>query len=128
MQRRCTGPGSRKDVEPMTHPEPEAWRSSGNVFADLELPDAQELHLKSSLVIELRRQIEGRKLTQTAAATILGIGQADLSKLLRGGLRGTSVERLMRMLTAFDQDVEITVRPHPKAGEGGRITVTPVPA
>lgn len=112
----------------MAGTEPDAWQSSGNIFADLDLPDAQELHLKSSLVIELRRQIEGRKLTQTAAAKILGIGQADLSKLLRGGLRGTSVERLMRMLTAFDQDVEIIVRPHPKIGEGGRIMVTPVPA
>lgn len=112
----------------MSHPQPDAWRSSGNIFADLELPDAQELHLKSSLAIELRRQIESRRLTQTAAAKILGIGQADLSKLLRGGLRGASVERLMRILTAFDQDVEITVRPHPKAGEGGRITVTPVSA
>ncbi|KAB7787108.1 helix-turn-helix domain-containing protein [Methylorubrum populi] len=106
----------------------DAYQSSGNIFADLELADAQELHLKSSLVIELRRQIEGRQLTQTAAAKILGMGQADLSKLLRGGLRGTSVERLMRMLTAFDQDVEITVRPHSRAGEGGRITVTPIPA
>ncbi|GJE81495.1 helix-turn-helix domain-containing protein [Methylorubrum thiocyanatum] len=106
----------------------DAYQSSGNIFADVELADAQELHLKSSLVIELRRQIEGRQLTQTAAAKILGMGQADLSKLLRGGLRGTSVERLMRMLTAFDQDVEITVRPHSRAGEGGRITVTPVPA
>ncbi|ACB78944.1 transcriptional regulator, XRE family [Methylorubrum populi BJ001] len=106
----------------------DAYQSSGNIFADLELADAQELHLKSSLVIELRRQIEGRQLTQTAAAKILGMGQADLSKLLRGGLRGTSVERLMRMLTAFDQDVEITVRPHSRAGGGGRITVTPVPA
>lgn len=111
----------------MTGPKPDACQSSGNLFADLELPDAQELQLKSSLVIELRRQIEGRKLTQTAAAKILGMGQADLSKLLRGSLRGTSVERLMRMLTAFDQDVEITVRPHPRAGEGGRITVTPIP-
>ena len=54
----------------------DACRSSGNIFADLELADAQELHLKSSLVIELRRQIEGRKLTQTAAATILAIQAA----------------------------------------------------
>jgi hypothetical protein len=41
---------------------------------------------------------------------------------LRGRFHGYSVERLMRMLTAFDQDVEITVRPHrKKAGEAGQI-------
>ena len=61
--------------------------SSGNVFADLELPEADELLLRSSLVIELRRLMESRKLTQTSAAKLVGIGQADFSKLLRGNLR-----------------------------------------
>ena len=82
--------------------------------------------MRSSLVIELRRLMEARKLTQTAAAKLVGIGQAEFSKLLRGNLRRYTAERLMRMLTAFDQDVEITVRPHPKAGEGGRIVLHPV--
>lgn len=109
-------------------PENEIQVGSGNVFADLELPDAEEMLLKSSLVIALRRLIEARHLSQTAAAKRIGIGQADLSKLLSGRLRGYAVERLMRMLTAFDQDVEITVRPHARVGEGGRITVTPVAA
>jgi hypothetical protein len=44
-----------------------------------------------------------------------------LSKLLRGDFRLVSVEKLMRMLTAFDQDVEITLKPHRKRGEAGRI-------
>lgn len=98
---------------------------SGNVFADLGLPDAEELQLKANLTATLRHLIQERKLTQTVAAKRLGIGQADLSKLLGGSLRGYSVERLMGFLTAFDQDVEVIVRPHPKAGEGGRITFTP---
>ncbi len=103
----------------------EIYESSGNIFADLELTDADELQLKANVVSELRRLIASWKLTQTAAAVRIGIGQADLSKLLRGGLRGYSVERLMRMLTAFDQDVDITVRPHATAGESGRITFHP---
>ncbi len=71
----------------------------------------------------MRRLIEARKLTQTAAAKRIGIGQPDLSNVLRGRYHGYSVERLMRMLTAFDQDVEITVRPRrSKKGESGRIT------
>lgn len=108
----------------MSEPEVEIFEGSGNVFADLGLPDADEMLLKANLTAELRRLISVRKLTQTKAAKLIGIGQADLSKLLRGSLRGYTVSRLMGFLTAFDQDVEITVRPHPKAGEGGKITFT----
>lgn len=101
------------------------FEGSGNVFADIGLPDAENMLLKSSIVMELRRLMETRHLSQTAAASLIGIGQADLSKLLGGRTRGYSVERLMRMLTAFDQDVEITVRPRATAGEAGRITFNP---
>ena len=96
---------------------------SGNVFADLGLPDAEEMLLKSQIVMELHRLIKQRILTQTAAAKLIGIGQPDLSNVLRGRFRGYSAERLMRMLTAFDRDVVISVRPHrKKAGQAGRIT------
>ena len=105
----------------MSTSKTEIAAGSGNVFADLDLPDADGLLLKSSLVIALRRLIESRGLSQTAAAKLIGIGQADLSKLLGGRLRGYTVERLMRMLTALDQDIEITVRPSTDPGAGGRI-------
>ena len=102
---------------------------SGNIFADLGLPDADELLLKAQIVVTLRRLIEARKLTQTVAAKRIGIGQPDLSHVLRGRFRGYSVERLMRMLTAFDQDVEITVRPRrKKKGATGEITFNAVAA
>ena len=51
--------------------------------------------------------------------------QLDLSKLLRGQFKLVSVEKLVRMLTAFNQDVEITVKPHREHGEAGRITFIP---
>lgn len=96
---------------------------SGNIFADLGLPDAEELLLKSQIVVQLHRLIKARKLTQTAAAKRIGIGQPDLSNVLRGRFHGYSVDRLMRMLTAFDRDVEITVRPRrSKKGQWGKIT------
>jgi len=96
---------------------------SGNVFADLGLPDAEELLLKSQIVVQLHRLIKERKLTQTEAAKRIGIGQPDLSNVLRGRFRGYSVERLMRMLTAFDQDIDIVLRPRrKKTGQAGRIT------
>jgi predicted XRE-type DNA-binding protein len=98
---------------------------SGNIFADLGLPNAEEHQLKAALVVQLGRIIKERKLSQIDAAKLLGVKQPDLSNILRGHYRGYSVARLMRMLTAFDQDVEITTRPHRKAGEAGRIIFKP---
>ncbi|KMO20298.1 helix-turn-helix domain-containing protein [Methylobacterium platani] len=106
----------------------EVVQGSDNIFADLDLPKADEMLLKANLAAELRRLIAERALTQARAAALLGMAQPDLSKLLRGSLRGYSVERLMGFLTAFDQDVEVTVRPHSGPGRGGRITFTPVDA
>jgi predicted XRE-type DNA-binding protein len=109
----------------MSRRRPKIEVGSGNIFADLGLPDAEEMLLKSTIVIELRHLIKQRKLTQTAAAKLIGVGQADLSKILRGQFHGYSEAKLMRMLTAFDQDVEITTRPHRKSGKTGRIIFTP---
>ncbi|WP_347342412.1 helix-turn-helix domain-containing protein [Bradyrhizobium brasilense] len=66
-----------------------------------------------------------RKITQTEAAKLVDMKQPDLSKLFRGRLKLVSVEKLLRMLTAFDQDVEIAVKPNRKRGEAGRITFIP---
>ena len=98
---------------------------SGNIFADLGLPDAEEHQLKAALVVQLKRLIAEYALTQSAAAKKIGIKQPDLSNILRGHFRGYSVEKLMRLLTAFEQDVEITLKPHRKRGEVGRITFIP---
>ena len=98
---------------------------SGNIFADLGLPNAEEHQLKAALVVQLKRLMAEREITQTEAAKLVEMKQPDLSKLLRGQFKLVSVEKLMRMLTAFDQDVEITVKPHRKRGEAGRITFIP---
>ena len=91
-------------------------RGTGNIFADLGLPNAEEHQLKAALVVQLKRLMEEREITQTDAAKLVEMKQPDLSKLLRGNFKLVSVEKLMRMLTAFDQDVEITVKPHRKRG------------
>lgn len=106
----------------MTKRKIEAHVSSGNVFADLGLPDSEERMLKAGIVIELRRLIEERELTQVKAAKLVGVSQPDLSRLLRGDFEDYSAERLMKMLTAFEQDIEIIMKPHRKAGQRGRIT------
>lgn len=109
----------------MTTRKIEVTMGSGNVFADLDLPDADDLLLKSDLAVELRKLIEARRLSQASAAAIIGISQPDLSRILRGRVADYSAGRLMRMLTLFDSDVEIVRRPHRKAGKPGRIIFKP---
>jgi len=106
----------------------EAHEGSGNVFADLGLPDSEERLLKANIVVELRRLIKERGLTQVKAAKLVGISQPDLSRLVRGDFDDYSAERLMKMLTAFEHDIEIVMKPHRKAGQRGRITFKPFAA
>lgn len=98
-------------------------RGSDNVFADLGLPNAEEHLLKAGLVVRLADIIKAKKLTQTAAARVLRVGQPDLSKILRGHFHDVSVDRLLRFLAALDQNVEIVVTPKPKGRKPATITV-----
>ena len=85
---------------------------SGNVFADIGLPDAQGHLVKAKLAVKIGRLMKQRGLKQAPAAALFGIRQPDVSKMLRGDFRQFSVERLMRFLVALGQDVEIVVKPH----------------
>jgi predicted XRE-type DNA-binding protein len=101
----------------------EVVRGSGNVFADLGFPDAIERQAKLRLAYALNQVLDQRKLTQAEAAKVLGIGQPKISALRRYKLAGFSVERLMTLLTAVDQDVEIVIRRKPKTRRAARISV-----
>ena len=85
---------------------------SGNVFADIGLPNAEEHLVKAQLVFKIDGLMKKRNLRQVEAAKIFGVTQPDVSKMLRGDFRQFSVERLMRFLVALGQDVEILVKPH----------------
>jgi predicted XRE-type DNA-binding protein len=89
-------------------------RSSGNVFADLGLPDAVELHTKARLCAALNQIVERKRLTQAEVAAALGINQPKVSALLHYKLEGFSVERLMHFLVALGHDVEILVKAKPR--------------
>ena len=97
-------------------------RGSGNVFVDLERPDADAHLLKAELVTRIDKIIRQRRLKQIEAAKILGLSQPDVSRLLRGNFREYSVERLLRLLTALGQDVEIIVR-EPGSQRRGTLSV-----
>jgi predicted XRE-type DNA-binding protein len=97
--------------------------SSGNVFADMGLPEAEEELTKAQLASHIRQVIKRQRLTQIAAAAVMGIDQPKVSALLNGRLTNFSSERLMRLLTALGQDVDITVRAKPRNRAHGRIRV-----
>ena len=90
-------------------------KSSGNIFADAGSPNADEHLVKAKLVLKIDRLLRERGLKQVEAASLFGVKQPDVSKLLRGDFRQFSVDRLMRFLVALGQDVEIKVRPHVNA-------------
>ena len=97
-------------------------RSSGNVFADLDVPDADAHLLKAELVSHIDTIVRQRGITQTEAARILGLSQPDVSRLLRGDFRQYSLERLFRLLTALGRDIDIVIR-QPRSATGGKLRI-----
>ncbi|PHS37916.1 MAG: XRE family transcriptional regulator [Robiginitomaculum sp.] len=83
--------------------------SKGSVFDDLGF--APEHRIKADMALMIKSRMKTLKLNQTKAANLIGIKQPDLSNILRGHFRGYSVERLTRLLTALDCDVDIVIRP-----------------
>jgi predicted XRE-type DNA-binding protein len=99
-------------------------RSSGNVFADLRLPNVGEKQAKTRLAVAINQIIAGQQLLQVEAARRLKVNQPKISALANYRLEGFSVERLMHFLTALDRDIEIIIRPKPRSRKGARILVT----
>jgi predicted XRE-type DNA-binding protein len=85
--------------------------SSGNIFADLGLPNPEQEQLKAHLTLQIYRIIKARKLTQAEAGEIIGVAQPQVSLLMRNRSGNFSIERLMKFLMALGNDVEITVKP-----------------
>ena len=97
--------------------------STGNVFADLGLPRAEEALAKAELAQKISVIIRERQLTQAQAAEILGVDQPKISALNRGRLSGFSIERLLRFLMLLGHDVEITVKSRPRSRSQARLLV-----
>jgi predicted XRE-type DNA-binding protein len=89
----------------------EVEMGSGNVFADLGLPDASKLKIKSGLVFEITKAIKQLGLTQEQAARRMGIAQAKVSGLLHGDFANLSERKLMDCLNRLGYDIEIKVTP-----------------
>jgi len=97
-------------------------KGTGNVLVDLGFEDAEELSVKAILAMKLNQLIDQRELSQTEAATIIGMSQPKVSQIRRYKLQNISLERLMQALVSLDQRVEIIVQPARRAHAAG-ITV-----
>lgn len=91
---------------------------SSNVYADLGYDDAVEMQRKASLAAEIARAIKARRLTQDAAAALLGIDQAKISKITRGQFRGVSEAKLLELVAKLGHDVKIVVGKTKRQGAG----------
>jgi predicted XRE-type DNA-binding protein len=89
-------------------------QGSGNIFADLGFPNPEEHLAKAKLAMQIIDIIRQRRLSQAAAADILGIDQPKVSALMRGQLKNFSLDRLCRFLNRLDKDVDIIVKDKPR--------------
>jgi predicted XRE-type DNA-binding protein len=103
--------------------ENEVYHGSDNVFADLGLPDSEEMLVKAQLSIKINEIITKRHLTQAKAAELLGIDQPKVSALIRGKLSGFSMERLFHFLNALGRDVQIVVKAKPRSRQQAHLVV-----
>ena len=87
-------------------------RSSGNVFRDLGFAaeDAENLRIRSELMIRLANLIEERDLTQAEAASMFGVSQPRVSDLVRGKIDLFSIDMLVKMLAKGGLRVTFTAR------------------
>lgn len=106
-----SGPNRNTKAKSSTDGPVQIEAVSGNVFADLGLPNPELALAKAELVQRIRELIAKEKLTQAKAARLLGIDQPKVSALVRGCTEGYSIDRLIRFLNALGQQVEISVHP-----------------
>lgn len=83
--------------------------AGGNIFADLNLPDAENLKLRSELMIAIDKWVQDSGLTQAEAAKQLKTTQPKLNDVLKGRYEKFTIDRLVRMLNAAGLHVSVSV-------------------
>jgi predicted XRE-type DNA-binding protein len=101
----------------------EIEESSGNVYEDLQRPDAKAMFVKARLAGKIADIIRRRRLTQQQASEVLGIPQPKLSGLLRGQFRGISEAKMIECLNRLGRDVEIVIKKAPRSHPQGHTQV-----
>lgn len=98
-------------------------KSSGNIYADLDTPDAPQMLIKAQLATRIGEIIKHREMTQIQAARVLGMPQPKLSGMLRGAFRGISEAKMLDCLNRLGHDVEIVVRKSSRTQSSGSTQV-----
>ncbi|WP_271894687.1 helix-turn-helix domain-containing protein [Candidatus Phyllobacterium onerii] len=101
----------------------EIKESSGNIYADLAMDDADEMLVKAQLATKIGEIVKARKWSQQQAADVLGLTQPKLSLMLRGQFRGISEAKMLECLTRLGRDVQIVVGPARRKTTAGRVAV-----
>jgi predicted XRE-type DNA-binding protein len=101
----------------------EIEKSSGNVYADLGMADADEMIVKAQLASKIGEIVKGRKWSQQKAAEVLGIPQPKLSKMLRGQFHGISEAKMLDCLARLGRDVQIVIGPPRRTTSAGHVAV-----
>ena len=96
--------------------------STSNVLVDLGFDDAEGLSARATLALKINQLLDEKGLTQAGASQLLGMPQPKISAIRNYKLQGISLERLMCVLTALGEHVEISVTPQTKRG-AARISV-----
>ena len=97
--------------------------SSGNVYADIGVENADAMLVKAQLAASIQEILSSRNLTQTQAAEILGLPQPKLSRMLHGHFRGISEAKMMDCITRLGRNVQIVIGPERRTGQAGRVEV-----
>jgi predicted XRE-type DNA-binding protein len=103
----------------MTHDDFDIVRGSGNVFRDLGHPDADREQLRALLAARIIGVLDDRKLTMRAAHEMTGVAAADFSRIRNANLGRFTIDRLMAILAGLGQEVEVTVKVHPRQSKAG---------
>lgn len=98
-------------------------KGSGNVYTDLETPDAGGMLVKARLATKIGEIIKHRHLNQQQAAAIIGMPQPKLSNMLRGEFRGISEAKMLECLNRLGRDVQIVIRKASRTQSSGRTSV-----
>jgi len=98
-------------------------KSSGNVYADLGLPDAEEMLVKARLAAKIGEIIKHRHLTQQQASEILGMPQSKISNMLHGNFRGISESKMLECLNLLGRDIQIVIKKAPRTHAAGHTSV-----
>ena len=101
----------------------EIEKGSANVYADLGMPDAEEMLVKAQLATKIAEIIKQRRITQMQAAELLGLPQPKLSNMLRGRFRGISEAKMLECLTKLGRDVQIVIKTASRSRKTGHVSV-----